>query len=498
MKNKRYRLRLATVLTVLFTMIGSTMVFADTLDYSASLKNVKALGIIDSSVTDAASYVTRGQLVKSIVIAEGKSDAAANLIGSTIFPDIDSSSELSGYINKAVNLGTGEGVNQNVITGRADGNFHANDAVTYGEACTMMVRLLGYSDSDLTGAWPNNYIQKAADLDLTKDISLTKKDKLTVGTEAVLFDRLFETLMKKSSSSAADRYFSDNYYNDSTVTGTQKDVVVLGNSKTSDSLSDAQILTDKGTYSLKRGVDIPEIGGKYKMYVDSTTVTKVAAKENTLEGYAVKDISGSTITYTDADKNSKTMILPEATAYYYHGESISYDAAYKSIRAYSSIVVAKDSNGKNDYIVIVDPIFSSKPLIYKNDYKEIGKMLNSTSYDYIYRIRDNSGQEFLPTDDVSFYDDDAVYLVSDLWGRNSFVYVYNKVVYGEITAISPNRFNPSSITISEDGEGSATYKFGEYFDRSRLNVSDSNDLLNIGDTKAFTIGINGEILDVRE
>jgi len=38
MKNKRYRLRLATVLTVLFTMIGSTMVFADTLDYSAHLK----------------------------------------------------------------------------------------------------------------------------------------------------------------------------------------------------------------------------------------------------------------------------------------------------------------------------------------------------------------------------------------------------------------------------------------------------------------------------
>ncbi|WP_291550276.1 S-layer homology domain-containing protein [Clostridium sp. HMP27] len=501
MKLKKSRVGLMLALAMLFTIIRSSLVSAETLDYSSALVRLQGLGIIDTSVTNPDNTVTRGEFIKSIVIAEGLGNTAKNSKGTTIFPDIDPNSELSGYINVGLNLGTKQGVNQGVVYGTPNGTFQADKAVSYAEACTMLVRLLGYTDSDEElqgGSWPNNYIQEASTLDLTEGILLNKSDNLTVRVQAVMLDRLFDSVMKKSSSTESDKFFSDNYYSDTTVTGKLVETLILGNSKTSDELGENQVLTDTGIYTVKRGVAAPEIGGKYKLYIDGTVITKISPKENTLVNYAVSEVSDSTITYIDENGSSQTMSLPNASAYYYHGGNIDYSAAVKAIQPYSSIILAKDSNNDNDYCVIVDPVFSNEPLIYKYDNKEIAKLMSGANYDYIYRIRDNDGRKYLPSDEISYYDNDVVYLVSDLWQRNSFIYVYNNIVYGEIKSISPNRFNPSSITLEEDGMETKNYTFSNYFNRNILNVDKSNNLLNIGNTRVFILGINGEILDIYE
>lgn len=501
MKLKKSRVGLMLALAMLFTIIRSSLVSAETLDYSSALVRLQGLGIIDTSVTNPDNTVTRGEFIKSIVIAEGLGNTAKNSKGTTIFPDIDPNSELSGYINVGLNLGTKQGVNQGVVYGTPNGTFKADKAVSYAEACTMLVRLLGYTDSDEElqgGSWPNNYIQEASTLDLTEGILLNKSDNLTVRVQAVMLDRLFDSVMKKSSSTESDKFFSDNYYSDTTVTGKLVETLILGNSKTSDELGENQVLTDTGIYTVKRGVAAPEIGGKYKLYIDGTAITKISPKENTLVNYAVSEVSDSTITYIDENGSSQTMSLPNASAYYYHGGNIDYSAAVKAIQPYSSIILAKDSNNDNDYCVIVDPVFSNEPLIYKYDNKEIAKLMSGANYDYIYRIRDNDGRKYLPSDEISYYDNDVVYLVSDLWQRNSFIYVYNNIVYGEIKSISPNRFNPSSITLEEDGMETKNYTFSNYFNRNILNVDKSNNLLNIGNTRVFILGINGEILDIYE
>ena len=508
MNLKKLQLSLAAVFTMIFTIMGSSVASASTLDYSTSLKRMQDLGIIDTAAANTSSFITRGQLAKSIVIAEGKASSAKSLNGSTIFYDVDPSSDLSGYINQGVNLGTEEGVNQKVICGRADGGYHPDDQVTYGELCTMMVRLLGYSDSDLTGAWPNNYIQKAADLDLTTDIALNRSDKVTLGVEAVMFDRLFDSTMKQSSTSSSEAFFSDNYYDDTTVTGTQKEVIVLANSRTSLDLAENQIITDQGTYTLKVGVSTPEIGGKYKMYVDGTTVTKVAPKINSTEGYAVSDVSASFITYTDDNNQSKSMLLPEASTYYYNGSSVSRDIAVKSIQPFSSVVIAKNSNGNNDYMVIADPTFSS-PLVYDYESEEIDDLMEDEGIEYIYR--DDS--KYDSDKNIDFDDQDVVYKVSDLWGKNSCIYIHNQVVDGEITAITPDRFNPTSVVLEEESKKIAsevtdasgnttknysystttsTYTFSEYFNKSSYAIEE----LYIGSDVHFVLGIDGKILDV--
>ena len=47
-----------------------------------------------------------------------------------------------------------------------------NNTVTYNEAATMIVRALGYTDEALGGTWPTNYVTKAMDKDILKNVTL--------------------------------------------------------------------------------------------------------------------------------------------------------------------------------------------------------------------------------------------------------------------------------------------------------------------------------------
>jgi hypothetical protein len=486
---------------MLITSMFSTLVFADTLDYSSSIDRMQQLGILDSTIKDSNSTVTRGQLVKSIVISKGLTDTAASLTGTSVYPDINADSDLSGYINAVINMGTSQGVNQTVITGLPDGSFYPDNSVTYGALCTVMVRLLGYTDSDLTGAWPYNYIQKAATLKLTTDVTLKKNDRVTYGVEAVMFDRLFDSLMKKTNPTDSDKFFSDSYFGDTTVPGKLVETTILGNSKTSDNLNDSQVLTDTGTYTLSKGVTTPVVGGKYKLYANGTTITKVTQKENTLENYAVSNVINGVIYYTDDNNVMKNMTLPEASTYYYHGQPIDYNAAVSAIQPYSSIILSKNSDGTGyDFAVIVDPDFGV-PQIYRGTNAQLLNAINNTKYDYVY----NNGYSTI----YSLFDEDVVYFVSDIWNKHRYIYVYRTKVSGTISSITPSIANATGIVLKGQ-----TYQLSPYFDKNRLNgfnylIGVYNPNLNyplsnspyygsynVGDTRTLVLDVNGKVIDI--
>lgn len=51
-----------------------------------------------------------------------------------------------------------------VIKGDSEGTFRPEDAISYDEAATILVRALGYDESELEGTWPLNCVQKANEL----------------------------------------------------------------------------------------------------------------------------------------------------------------------------------------------------------------------------------------------------------------------------------------------------------------------------------------------
>ena len=71
------------------------------------------------------------------------------------------------------------------IKGYADKKFKPSNNITYAEAITIMVRILGYDDK-LEGKWPDNYVNKAKGIGITKNLDVVSKRAITRGDIAVL------------------------------------------------------------------------------------------------------------------------------------------------------------------------------------------------------------------------------------------------------------------------------------------------------------------------
>ncbi|MDP4092714.1 MAG: S-layer homology domain-containing protein [Bacillota bacterium] len=172
--------------------------------YAPALNRLSSLGIIGgdaSGLFNPTSILTRDQFAKMIVIASGQDSLAQSLMGSTIFPDISSNGWSSGYINAAVKKG--------LLNGMSDGKFHPSDPITFAQVCTILVRALGYTDQDVQGLWPKNYIQMASSLNLTSGINLTANQGVPRWAAVQMVSRLLDTNVKPANGSAAAQTFGD-------------------------------------------------------------------------------------------------------------------------------------------------------------------------------------------------------------------------------------------------------------------------------------------------
>lgn len=218
----------ALLILVLILALMSANTFAAFVDvpqgasYSGSVDRLTYLGIFSGTSSTTFSpdkYITREQFAKIVTKASGLDDLAATLSGSSSFSDVSPKSIFSGYINLVLNKG--------YLVGMADGKFHPTDVVNYAQICTVLVKMLGYTDQDLSGTWPVNYIEKAGALGLTKGLGLKSGSPVSRGTIALMIDRLLDTNIKKNNPSEQSRTFisstgldsADNYlvYSDPVV-----------------------------------------------------------------------------------------------------------------------------------------------------------------------------------------------------------------------------------------------------------------------------------------
>lgn len=84
------------------------------------------------------------------------------------------------YVNYAVSKG--------VVSGQKNNTFNPSGKVTYNEMAAMLVNAIGYTSKDLTGTWPNNYVNKAKELGIFSGNIVTKNGEApaTRGDVAVM------------------------------------------------------------------------------------------------------------------------------------------------------------------------------------------------------------------------------------------------------------------------------------------------------------------------
>ncbi len=162
---------------------------AGAVSQSTALETVRALGIMagDSQGNlNLSSAVTRAEFVTMMTAASSYKDTVGSGYGVSLFKDVKSSHWASEYIRLAVE--------QNWMTGYTDGTFRPGRTITLEEACTALLRLLGYDSSSLAGSFPTAQLSKAGSVGLLDDVTakqgqtLTRQDCVTLFYNLLLVD----------------------------------------------------------------------------------------------------------------------------------------------------------------------------------------------------------------------------------------------------------------------------------------------------------------------
>lgn len=225
----------------LIMVAPASAVFTDISDsrVSQTAAVLDALGImqgVGGGSFAPGKALTRAQFCKLAVTAMGVTDVSP-YASYTIFPDVKHSHWAAPYINAAVRHP--ELKEKSIIRGYADGSFGPDKIVSYGEVCTMLLRMLGYKEEDVGPFWPADYIAQAQAIGLTDGVTITDaRAAVKRGDAAVLLLNALNADKKGEEGSTLL---------DKVASSTVKDCILLETGKTYSALAaDAALFYEDG------------------------------------------------------------------------------------------------------------------------------------------------------------------------------------------------------------------------------------------------------------
>ena len=314
---------------------------------------LRLLGVVDG--TGGTSFkpggtLSRAEFCKMTVEIMGRGDEEPAQRSRTIFTDVGPTYWARGYVNLASSItiggGTGEDASAGtrLIMGVGDGTFQSNRAITYGEAVTILMRVLGYSDGDVaTGTnWYDGYVGLGQSSGLADGLTISGGDNITRGQAAILFYNLLFTESKGG----------DQIYLTTLGGSLENNAIILSTNATADDGTTGSVLTTSGTYKTDRATFDETLNG--------TRGQLVLDKEKKL--LAVLPEEGSTL------RSVTVMGTPEANAIPVLGdETISvtlqtpvyksdsqsadtYENVWTSLRSGTPLKLCFNGSGQLDYI----------------------------------------------------------------------------------------------------------------------------------------------------
>lgn len=403
--------------------------------------------------------VTRAEFTKIAVAASDYRNNVASQLSISPFYDVPYTNWSAPYVRV--------GVTNGLVSGYPDASFKPDNPVTFEEAVTIMLRVLGYSDSDFGVAWPSGQIGMADNLDMTDNISDTQiGSEMTRGDVAVL---VYNTLRTKKKNSQTELV---NIFDISFI----EDITLISTSKEDSSIPGDEVFTDNGSYKIRSDFDYSLVGMKGDLALkDNKTVISFFpdSDQSSSEKYAVYSVlSDSVIVYRNSsmeslDLNNQTTV--------YDGKTKTTYSAIKSGMEMGDVLSVKRTNGNIDYIVyqkgnLIGPYTAGAGADW-----ELSMDINQSTV----IMRDGN---VCSASDIQPYD--ILYYVPEI----NMAFAYTTKVTGVYNKAIPNKDNPTEVEISGvtyKVEGSSTFK--------KLSSSGS---LKIGDTVTVLLGKTNGIADV--
>ena len=202
MKKRVLSALLALVLTLSAVVLPASAAgsFSDVSDKKTAqnVEVLRLLGVVEGNGIgqfNPYAQLTRAEFCKMLVTLMGSSDVLRYKTV-TIFPDVRASHWAARYVNYAVR-------GEKLLAGLPDGTFQPDRAISYGEAVTILMRLLR-TDADAAsgGIWPEGYIDLAKASGVSAGVELAGGAAISRAQAAQLF---VNVLGAKATSSSTDK-----------------------------------------------------------------------------------------------------------------------------------------------------------------------------------------------------------------------------------------------------------------------------------------------------
>ncbi|MDP4118804.1 MAG: S-layer homology domain-containing protein, partial [Bacillota bacterium] len=401
-------------------------------------------------------YVTRAEFTKMAIAISPVRNAVASQLSVSPFKDVSYTYWAAPYIRLAVTSG--------YISGYTDSTFRPSNQVTYAEAVTVALKLLGYTDDDFGAAWPYGQMGTASNLGLTDGISGDYNSPLTRGACVILLNNLLDTKIKSGSSKYA-----------SSVDCEIKEGVILIATKNEDpTISEGKIYTTGGTYKIPDDFDRNYIGARGDIVVRNgdEIIDFIATDTANLEKIVVYSTLGNAVIGYEGGVLTQVTIPTTTTAYM--GTAIStFSGVSPKIDMGTVITMKKDKKGNIEYINVNQGTNLKGPIVVTGG-NWYGSYVSDLSNVIIIRDGVKSTVSDIKKNDIAYYSADL---------NMMFVYVNSKT--GIYESASPNKDMPSSITVS-----GVTYGL-EGVDA--FNALCSTGSLEYGDTIKVLLGKDGKV-----
>jgi hypothetical protein len=390
--------------------------------------------------------VTRAEFTKIAIASSAYKNSVAKNINVSPYKDVTHAHWAAPYIKVASS--------NKLVNGYVDGSFKPDETVLFEEALNVVLKLLGYTDSDFGSSWPYGQVSLAENLGLTENVDKNVGDNLTRNDVSKIIYNLFNVKPKGSIS----------YYIEKLNYSILKDEILIATPNTDTSVGSGKILTSQGNF--KTSLTFDKVGQKGNFIIKNLDeVVAFMPNEQIINEYLVYQVLDSEIIVSENGVLKPLDIANELVIYNKSQKTTLKDTLSK-IAVGDTITIYKTENGVIDYGTVVTQNLEGPFTVD-----------NTSAYSNSTIIRDG-----IKTDAVKM--NDIVYISKAL----NTVWAYSKKVTGIYEKAIPNKDNPTSVTIS----GAAyTIESGTAFEKLS-----SNGNYKFGDTITVLLGRDGKIADV--
>lgn len=402
--------------------------------------------------------VSRAEFTKIAVASSKSKNSVAEGAKVSPFSDVTYRHWAAPYVRCAVTAG--------IVEGYIDATFKPDNTVSYEEAVTMLLKVLGYTNDDFGFSWPYGQLGLADSLEITKNVNSAVGEALTRRQVARLVYNTLNTKLKDSQSKLISIFDCE----------VINDVTIIASHNEDSSLAEDKIFTTAGTFEFNNNFDSDYVGRKGDIFIkngdDFISFTPNSTDGGDFEKYVIYSLlPNAVIGYRDG---SFTQIdITDGTTCYKDSMKNSYGAVKNEMEMGDILYVRKDGNSV-DYVSYEKGNMEG-PIKVSGSNWQSGFDINAST------VIMRSGNKVTASD---IQNNDIIYYSADL----NMALAYTDKVTGVYEKASPTKDSPTTVTVS-----GREYKVESV---EAFNDLSSSGSFKYGDTITILLGRGGEAAGV--